>query len=451
MFLDLIAFEAYYQSRQRALPLFALLFTGLGFLVAVQGYASPQVMLNGPFQIAYHTALFSLAAVFPLMFFTVSGVLRDQQYDFGSLIYSTPVARRPLFWSRYLGVVGFGILAISPFLLGGMLGEIAPVARALSQRGSGALAYYLSAWLWFLVPNSIICGSVIFMVSAWSRNPLATYAAAVGVYALYWLCALFLNAPFLANARPPEAGGLALAALADPFGIAAFFEQTQYWTVYQKNNELLRPEGYLLYNRLLWLGISLLLVVWASRMNPFQQGRARKAVPSEEVPLPARAGYLAPPLQLAPGRWWPAFGSMLRIELKYVLGSLPYLAMLALWGVVVFTEIYSRIYGGGSYGEQLYPTTGLLLWLIRDPLPWLGTLLLVFYSGELVWRERELRIDPLIYAAPVNNKSLLMAKWLALLVLPLSLMIVSILIGLGFQLAGDYRHFEPGLYLSLFY
>jgi ABC-type transport system involved in multi-copper enzyme maturation permease subunit len=451
MFLDLLAFEAYYQLRQRALPLFALLFMGLGFLLAVQGYASPQIMVNGSFQIAFHAALFSLACVFPLMFFTVSSVLRDQQYDFSSLVYSTPIARRQLFWSRYLGVVGFGILAISPFVLGAVLSELLPIATGARQRGSFGLSYYLAAWLWFIIPNTIICGSVIFMISTWSRNQLATYAAAVGIYALYWLCALYLNSPLMANATLPEAGQLALAALADPFGISAFFEQTQYWTVYQKNHELLHPEGYLLYNRLLWLGVSLLLVVLASRMNPFQQGRARKAVPLEEEPLPARAGYVPLQLRLAPGRWWPAFGSVLRIELPYVFGSLPYIAILGLWGVIVFTEIYSRIYGGGSYGEQLYPTTGLLLWLIRDPLPWLSILLLVFYSGELVWRERELHIDGLIYAGPVNNKSLLVAKWLCLLLLPISLMAVSILLGLGFQLAGDYPHFESGLYLSLFY
>lgn len=451
MFLNLIAFEVYYQSRQRALVLFALLFMGLGFLLAVQGYASPQLLLNGPFQIAFHTALFSLACVFPLMFFTVSGVLRDQKYDFGSLVYSTPIARRQLFWSRYLGVVGFGVLAISPFLLGAVLGEILPMPSGDRQLGSFGCSYYLSGWLWFIVPNSIICGSVIFMISSWTRNQLATYAAAVGIYALYWLCALYLNSPLMANATPLEEGQLALAALADPFGISAFFEQTQYWTVYQKNHELLHAEGYLLYNRLLWLGISLLLVVMASRMNPFQQGSARKAVPSEEAPLPARAGYVSQQVRLAPGRWWPAFGSILRIEVRYVFGSLPYLAILGLWGVIVFTEIYSRIYGGGSYGEQLYPTTGLLLWLIRDPLPWLSILLLVFYSGELVWRERELRIDSLIYAGPVNKKSLFVAKWLCLLFLPLSLMIVSILIGVGFQVAGNYLHFEPSLYLSLFY
>ncbi|WP_367391377.1 M1 family aminopeptidase [Lewinella sp. LCG006] len=450
MFLQLLSFEAYYQSRQRTLLLFALLFLGLGVLLTVQGYASPQIMVNGPFQIAFHTALFSLAVVFPLMFFTVSGVLRDQKYDFVSLVDSSPIGAGPLFWSRYLGVIIFGVLAISPFLLGGLLGEVLPLQRAGNQWGEGALSYYVAAWFWFIIPNNIICGSVIFVVAHWSRNALATYATAVGIYALYWICALFLNAPLMANATPPGEGQLMVAALADPFGISAFFEQTQSWTIYQKNHDLLHPEGYLLYNRLLWLGFSLCFVVVGKMKRPTFLPQ-RKPLLEETAPMPAKAREVSREVELVPEQWWPALRSMLRIELQYVFGSLPYLAILGIWVVIVFTEIYSRVYSGGSYGEQLYPSTGLLLWLIRDPLPWLSSLLLVFYSGELVWRERALNVEELINTGLVKKQSLLLSKWLCLILLPLSLMITSILLGLGFQVASGYYTFEPGLYLSLFY
>ena len=60
----------------------------------------------------------------------------------------------------------------------------------------------------------------------------------------------------MAQAVPASPESMALAAVADPFGIAAFFEQTQYWSPFQKNTQLLSFSGLFLMNRVMWMLVS---------------------------------------------------------------------------------------------------------------------------------------------------------------------------------------------------
>ena len=77
---------------------------------------------------------------------------------------------------------------------------------------------------------------------------------------------------------------LFVAALADPFGLSAFFEQTQFWTPFQKNTATLSFSGSLLWNRILWLTISLVLLGLTYAPFSFRSrgGRIRPTEPEEE-------------------------------------------------------------------------------------------------------------------------------------------------------------------------
>jgi ABC-2 type transport system permease protein len=62
-----------------------------------------------------------------------------------------------------------------------------------------------------------------------------------------------------------------MVALFEPFGSDALNYYTQYWTMYEKNNNLLPFEGVVLYNRLLWFGVSLLILGLMYRYFSFTQ------------------------------------------------------------------------------------------------------------------------------------------------------------------------------------
>ena len=112
MTLQLLRFEAFYQLKQRAFPLMASLFLLFGAFAGRQGFAPAKVDFNSAYQINFFTGLFTLGCVFIVVFFAISGMLRDKHYNMENIIYSTAIKKWQLFLSRYLGVFLFSLLPL---------------------------------------------------------------------------------------------------------------------------------------------------------------------------------------------------------------------------------------------------------------------------------------------------------------------------------------------------
>ncbi|MEQ8706005.1 MAG: M1 family aminopeptidase [Phaeodactylibacter sp.] len=450
MLASLLQFEYVYQMRQRTMLFFSILFLGLGWLMGIKGFTPPNLFLNSPYMLAHNIALLSLSVVFPVLFFTLSGLLRDQLYQFQGILYSTAVQRSSFFWSRFFGVLSMSVLAFSMILPGMMLGvATAEVEPGRILPGQGWSYFYL--WLVFIVPNGLICTVTVFAAGLLSRNRLAVYATAISIYGIYWLCAIFFNSPLMAAAQPPDPENIIWAALADPFGISAFLEQSLYWTPAEKNTHLPALSGYFLLNRCLWIGLALLLLGFSYTRFAFRPklekstGKATTMATGTTPEVPTR-----PPIQLR-ARQWKSFRSIFSFELRQLLFSWPFLLIMGLWLVIVFTEIYSRINSGGPYNDSLYPTTALLVWLIEDPLPYISLLLILLYTGELLWRDREHKIAGILGSVPATNQAMFWARALTLFSLPLLLILTSVLLALGFQVAYNYSNYELQCYLAMLY
>ncbi|MBG7631308.1 MAG: ABC transporter permease, partial [Bacteroidetes bacterium] len=236
MFKKLIQFEVFYQLKQRAFPIFAFLFLAIGVFIGSQGFAPKGVNFNAVYQVYFYTSILTLASVFITMFFAISAMLRDKQHNMESLIYSSSIKKSHYFWSRFLGTFIFSVLAFSPFLFGYFLG-INTSNLDTERIADFQLMTYVQPLLYIVIPNIFICSTIIFSVSTLTKNSTATYVSAVFIYMLYFVSSIFLNSPLMAQAVPASPESMAMAAIADPFGIAAFFEQTQYWTPFQKNTQ----------------------------------------------------------------------------------------------------------------------------------------------------------------------------------------------------------------------
>ena len=81
MFKKLLQFEVFYQFKQRAFPLFAILFLALGVFVGRQGFATKGINFNAVYQIYFQTSILTLGSIFIIMFFAISAMLRDKQHD----------------------------------------------------------------------------------------------------------------------------------------------------------------------------------------------------------------------------------------------------------------------------------------------------------------------------------------------------------------------------------
>mgnify|MGYP000704709418 CR=1 FL=1 len=451
MFKKLLQFEVFYQLKQRAFPIFAILFLALGVFVGSQGFASKGVNFNSVYQVYFHTSLFTLGSVFIIMFFAISAILRDKQHNMENLIYSSSIKKSHYFWSRFIGTFLFSVLAFSPFLIGYIFGNYFSSLDP-ERLGDFRLMVYLQPWFYIVLPNILICSIIVFSVSTISKNSTTTYVSAVFIYMLYFVSSIFLNSPLMAQAVPASPESMAIAAIADPFGIAAFFEQTQYWTPYQKNTQLLSFSGLFLLNRLVWVLASIGILLGTYGLFSFRKiSKKVKKEPKQKegkvqllVYQPKKGFHNFKAQQMA-------FFTLLKLELKNVFKSLPFIAVLIMWLFIVFSELYSTVISGGEYGVSVYPFTNQLIDLIVDPLSIFSLILIVFYSSEIVWRECDLNFNSIVDATPVKNEVFFLSKFTALLSLPMILIASGILMCLVFQISLNYTNFEFILYSSLFY
>ena len=102
-----------------------------------------------------------------------------------------------------------------------------------------------------------------------------------------------------------------------------------------------------------------------------------------------------------------------RIELRSVLRSIPFILLTILWAGLAAMEILSDV-AGGEYGAAFYPTTSLILGTLRQPLGLVATVIIIYYSAELIWRERSVGMAEILNATPASNAVFVLSKWIAL-------------------------------------
>ncbi|NMM49924.1 M1 family aminopeptidase [Marinigracilibium pacificum] len=450
MLSNLIKFEFYYQRKQLTLVVLSLVFMLIGLRLGSQGFSPADVNYDSFYQIGYITGIMTLGIPFIVMFFTISGIIRDKKHHFEQIIYSTSVNKSQYFFSRLSGILVFSILCFSPFLIGFYLGTFYPGLDPEKISGFNFYSYF-SNWFIFIIPNVFICTAFIFTVSLLSKNALATYVTGILIYAIYMMSSLVLNSPIMAQSIPSTPEGLMIASLADPFGLAAFFEQTQYWTPFQKNNQPIQFVGFLLWNRVIWLLISIVILYVGYNYFSFRKiNKKSKRNKIKTEPIPSVSYNSVSPNQSLMMKFL-IMKSLIKSDLSFIFRNLPFIGIMIIWVTMVIAENYARIVDGGEYNNSMYPTTSLLIGHFTNILTFISLILIVFYSGELAWRNKESKINEIIDSTPVSNYQIFISKLIVLISLPFSLILSGIILSICFQLYLGFYEFKLPLYLSTFY
>ncbi|MDB4949345.1 MAG: hypothetical protein JWM27_1994 [Gemmatimonadetes bacterium] len=447
----IVAFEWRCHARHLAFYAAAAGFVGMAVLLVATGYGPDGVNVNSPYVVAQAMGLLSLPAVFVLTVFCAASALRDAESGMTEIVYATSVSRAQYLFGRFAGALlaALAVLAAAAIAL-----MVAPMLVRVSPERLGAVhpAYYLWGLAVVVLPNLLFAGSLVFGVSALTRSARASYVAGVFVYALYLVAATLIDSPLMAGSAPPSPGSLARAAVLDPFGPSAFFEQTRYWTPAERNVRLPSLSGHFLLNRMLWTGVSLAVLALVHHLFAFRiaarsrSGRADTAAPSKHV-----GGYqtVAVPFRSSPVPWH-ALLSATRLELRYVLRSWSFAGLMALWIFFVGMEVVTGV-NTLEYGTRVYPTTGLMAAAIGGPLGMIGIVALAYYAAELAWRERAARFDDVIDATPASSAVFHLSKLTALCAIPVALALTGACVGAAYQLSRGYEGIEMGPYLTLLY
>ncbi|HBL25236.1 MAG TPA: hypothetical protein DD490_00195, partial [Acidobacteria bacterium] len=452
MLSEVLRFEVRYHARQPAFLAAVALFVLFGFALASGRFGADNVAVNGPYLILQAFALQSLAALFAAGVFAAQAVLRDDDHRMREIIHATPVGSFPYLIGRWGGAFLATLALLACASLGTAVGALMPWVPA-ERLVAWDVRPFLAAFGTITIPNVLFVSVVLFAVAVLTRSAIATHAAAVSLYALYFVGAALTDSPLLAGARPGGGGG-ALAALLDPFGLTGVFDVTRYWTAAEKNARLLPLEGVLLLNRGLWVAAALGILALVHRRFSFRmrnEPAAKTDRQGEEAPASgpaARPWSALPKLHPVPASGLAAYRSCVQVELRS-LGTKSTWFLLLVWIAWAFSEIYGGL--AGDYRSVSNPATSLLLAALQTPASIAGSLLLLYFAAELFWREQRVRMAPLVDSTPVSGAVLLAAKGTALAALLGAVLLTGAAAGLAIQLGRGFFQIEPGLYLAFFY
>jgi hypothetical protein len=406
---------------------------------------SPQV-LHGLMSIAFIFGLPVLAALFG------AAVQQDSEARVHPLLFTTGITRWQYLAGRFAGALVAALAIFSSIGLGLWLLRFMPfVDRAWI--GPDRLLAYLWPYAVTLLPNVLFAGAIFFTVGALVR----------GIGPVHVSAAVLLLACLVSFSVGRNLEDARLAALLDPSGLNALFRVTQGRTPAERAGLLVPLEGVLLENRLVWLALSLALlgfIFWHFRFDRDQSlgkdpgrrggGRSHQALPSGAelgaAPAPGPAGCEAQVARTGE-RALPLLAPLLRLtRLAFMetiktrsFGVIVLLSLLSLLGLARSAET--------SYGTPIYPVTRWVVELTSTIFsPFFGALL-VLYAGELVFRERDARVDALIDTLPLPDWLLFVPKLLGLFLVQALLLGVVMLSGLMLQQSQRFHVHELGLYV----
>ena len=435
----------------------ALLWWGWG-PAASRGWAT-----NSDAFIAGMLPVFSFMTL-PLFTVLIMGdpVIRDFRTGIASLIFSKPVSRAEYLLGKFFGnffvlVCCQSAFVLTLFVLQGFRrpGMIVQDVRTLP---------YIKHFLVFVVISHLVLAAFFFTVGTLTRNPKIVYGLGVAFYPLYVTYQAGLLRKLPARLR------VTLDPLLMNWGEKPSSGRSAEWF-----NQLVVVYDFdLVLNRvamILAAGICLTILyvrfTIAERQETTEKSLTLGLLPTaqrlyresesfsatseiairERSHTAAATGVLLPSVEESNtglrsnlNKLIAALGTEFRL-LRY---ERSLVVVLPLAVIVSFVSLpFGAAFSGETYSASFASSTasGLLVFLLG---------VIVFYTGESMHRDREVRVEPVIWSTPVTNSVLLLSKFLTTISLALVLIVLAGLTAIATQLLRGHTPVEISAYLVIY-
>lgn len=442
---EIFKFELKYRWKRPATYIYFAIMFLLPFLAAAWdqltiGGAAGQIKENAPHNISFMmlivTAIPGLLLAAGIM---GTPVIRDYEHKTSSLFFTTPITKTQYLTGRFLGSFLTTVFVFSGMIWGMALGHLSPWVDP-DKLLTFNLWNYLHPFFTLVLPNLFIMSGIFFMGGALSKKMLVVFTQGVGILVMYLISVQFLS----------DLESQTQAALMDPFAVGTHNFTTQYWTVAEKNSQVVPLTGLMLTNRLIWMGVSLLALILTYVFFNFSISRKSKkkkaVVKTDDQPTRIASSTLIPAVTQHDGlatNIKQMFG-MSWFYFKWIFKQVPFLAIL-IAGIAIMLN--NAQHWGKAYGIFKLPTTYSMLELIQS-FNLFFIIIIVMYTGELIWKERDVKMNLIYDALPYPNFVTLAGKFFAMIYMFISLLIILMLTAMSIQAMSGYTDFQVGLYLK---
>ncbi|NIR50536.1 hypothetical protein GWO43_18645, partial [candidate division KSB1 bacterium] len=446
MFQEIYRFELKYNLKRIA-PYVFFAVLGLMAYMDASNVSPTRTMINTHGQIDHNspitiarTFLFLsiLGSIIPIVFAGTS-VVRDFEKNVHEFFFSKPVSKLGFLTGRFFG--GFTVVIF--IFLGVVLGIAVGCLQIDSQYvGAFRLEGFLQPFLMFAVPNLLLMAVVFFAFATLTRNMIATYIAGIASIVIY----------LFAQSTLGDTENQALRSLLDPFGFVALEVTTEFWTVAERNTQLLPFKGFILWNRLLWLAVTVGIFVFLYFKFRFvyqKEGRCTKqATEATDIEFKGIRRLEKLPSVARTFAWKNHVKQLVRLVKLECLRIVPHPAFLFLTFLGMMQAYGNFVENAGPNGSNVYPLTS---WYLNWTSELFGYMIpiTVFFAGVVVWREGDSRSEEIFDAMPVPDWVLFLSKLLTMMAIQTVFILAVMATGIFAQgVIFGYTKFELPLYFK---
>lgn len=397
---------------------------------------------NAPFVAQNWYGAFSLLCILLTTAFLNSAGIRDFERQTSQIVFSKPVGKAAYYFGHFLGAL---IIALVPMLgvslgiwIGAGLNGIFDWLDA-TRFGPFEMKGHLMGLLVFAIPNTIFIGGVLYAVAINTRSTLYSFVAATSLLVGYLIAGNMIDN--IENER--------LGALLDPFGFYAFSIETKYWTVEEKNTQAAMPGGLMLLNRAIWIAVGLAVLAFGYRLFQFGEkssSKRKKAVVETEEAVSIRALGALPRVQPAKGAGttFSQLWSQFKTEWLGILRSTAFILLTLLGLLNCVPNLFDANEG---YGTHELPVTYTMVESIRGTFYLYMIIIMVYFSGAVIWKERTARVSEITDALPTKNWTMMLGKFGAVLGILFLLQAIAMFAAIIAQKVMGYPHHDMWVYL----
>lgn len=442
MWYNIFKFELQYRIKRPdtyVFFLFLFLFSIVGVDFIFQGADLELMKKNSPLVIA--KSMGAITGLFMILASMIMGVsvLRDFEYNIESLMFSTPIDKRDYLLGRFLGSFTVLLFVFSGIPFGMILGEFMPWTTTGELLGFNGFVY-LKTFIVVTLPTVFFGAALFFVTGALSRNLVVVYTQGIFLFVVFMLTKAITNDFWQA--------------ILDPFSLTTTTFITKSWTALEKSTQDLPFIGALLYNKLFWFSFGIAALVYGYHkfnFNVVKEKRAKRKRSKmleynidddNEVIIPdtkKRYGLSSKWTQLKQFSWF------------YFIGICK---QSSFWAIVICGMIIILVNSvnlGTVYGVDSYPATYFIVEELQETSIYFFIIVLVFYSGELVWKERGAKLNLIYDATPMSSFIKLAGKYIGLNLIYIVLMLALISSGIIFQSLSGYYKYELHVYFFGFF
>ncbi|HEY5393025.1 MAG TPA: hypothetical protein VIJ57_12955, partial [Hanamia sp.] len=369
----------------------------------------------------------------------------DIEHQTRYYLYSYPITKGGYFWGRFLGSFVFVLFIGTGFSWGCLAGSgIGPFFGWVPAERIGhyGLWNYFQPYFMFSVTNLLLASAIFFALVSLTRNVKSIYTASIFLFIGY----------LLANFLVRDLENRELVKLLDPFGINTFELETRFFTPAEKNTLLTPLTKDILLNRLIWSCTSLLIIgvaYWRFNFQKFLQPeqvnkRTKRKEALTTIPLPIKN------VARNFGKWhWQKIGwNLSKLEFLSIFKDNYFKAILG--GGIIFLILDFWI-GNTYYSVGNKPLTVFLMDYKNYDYSVFIFIILLFYTGEAVHREKTTKFDIINDAMPVPNTIFYLSKLLGVVLIALMLCTIPIVIGVIVQTLKGFTGYSFDVYFKEMY